>query len=48
MYYIKGTSDKESENTIDKVLVLFRFIQGKGVFEAFYKGIELGSMIIML
>ncbi|KAK4775432.1 hypothetical protein SAY87_023393 [Trapa incisa] len=33
----KGTSEEELENTLDKVLVLFRFIQGKDVFEAFYK-----------
>eukprot|EP00249_Psilotum_nudum_P024027 c29065_g1_i1 orf=1219-3690(-) len=33
----KGTSEEELENTLDKVLILFRFIQGKDVFEAFYK-----------
>ncbi|CAN4082017.1 unnamed protein product [Withania somnifera] len=33
----KGTSEEELEGTLDKVLVLFRFIQGKDVFEAFYK-----------
>ncbi|XP_028245115.1 cullin-4-like isoform X2 [Glycine soja] len=33
----KGTSEEELEATLDKVLVLFRFIQGKDVFEAFYK-----------
>ncbi|ESQ55574.1 hypothetical protein EUTSA_v10024458mg [Eutrema salsugineum] len=33
----KGTSEEELENTLEKVLVLFRFIQGKDVFEAFYK-----------
>ncbi|KAK4348129.1 hypothetical protein RND71_034468 [Anisodus tanguticus] len=33
----KGTSEEELEETLDKVLVLFRFIQGKDVFEAFYK-----------
>lgn len=33
----KGTSEEELENTLDRVLVLFRFIQGKDVFEAFYK-----------
>ncbi|CAI0545033.1 unnamed protein product [Linum tenue] len=33
----KGTSEDELEGTLDKVLVLFRFIQGKDVFEAFYK-----------
>eukprot|EP00250_Pteridium_aquilinum_P020546 c24859_g10_i1 orf=422-2893(-) len=33
----KGTSEEELENTLDRVLILFRFIQGKDVFEAFYK-----------
>ncbi|XP_031123798.1 cullin-4-like isoform X2 [Ipomoea triloba] len=33
----KGTSEEELEGTLDKALVLFRFIQGKDVFEAFYK-----------
>ncbi|PIA41621.1 hypothetical protein AQUCO_02200213v1 [Aquilegia coerulea] len=33
----KGTSEEELEGLLDKVLVLFRFIQGKDVFEAFYK-----------
>lgn len=33
----KGTSEEELESTLDRVLVLFRFIQGKDVFEAFYK-----------
>ncbi|KAG5515818.1 hypothetical protein RHGRI_036759 [Rhododendron griersonianum] len=33
----KGTSEEELEGTLDKILVLFRFIQGKDVFEAFYK-----------
>eukprot|EP00267_Zea_mays_P019061 NP_001335610.1 uncharacterized LOC100501431 [Zea mays] len=33
----KGTSEEELEGILDKVLVMFRFIQGKDVFEAFYK-----------
>ncbi|XP_013599040.1 PREDICTED: cullin-4 [Brassica oleracea var. oleracea] len=33
----KGTSEEELESILEKVLVLFRFIQGKDVFEAFYK-----------
>ncbi|XP_055803011.1 cullin-4-like [Solanum dulcamara] len=33
----KGTTEEELEGILDKVLVLFRFIQGKDVFEAFYK-----------
>lgn len=33
----KGTSEEELESLLDKVLILFRYIQGKDVFEAFYK-----------
>eukprot|EP00191_Tetraselmis_sp_GSL018_P019609 CAMPEP_0177587888 /NCGR_PEP_ID=MMETSP0419_2-20121207/5910_1 /TAXON_ID=582737 /ORGANISM="Tetraselmis sp., Strain GSL018" /LENGTH=773 /DNA_ID=CAMNT_0019078005 /DNA_START=166 /DNA_END=2484 /DNA_ORIENTATION=+ len=33
----KGLSDEELENMMDDALVLFRYIQGKDVFEAFYK-----------
>jgi len=33
----KGQSDEELEALLDKVLILFRYIQGKDVFEAFYK-----------
>lgn len=33
----KGYSEEELENTLDRVLILFRFIDGKDVFEAFYK-----------
>mmetsp|Transcript_22578 Transcript_22578/g.27227 ORF Transcript_22578/g.27227 Transcript_22578/m.27227 type:complete len:742 (+) Transcript_22578:315-2540(+) len=33
----KGTSEDELESFLDRVLVLFRYIQGKDVFEAFYK-----------
>ncbi|XP_017839867.1 cullin-4A [Drosophila busckii] len=33
----KGTTDEELEKTLDKIMVLFRFIHGKDVFEAFYK-----------
>mmetsp|Transcript_1741 Transcript_1741/g.2670 ORF Transcript_1741/g.2670 Transcript_1741/m.2670 type:complete len:801 (+) Transcript_1741:58-2460(+) len=33
----KGTSDDELETLMDKVMTLFRYIQGKDVFEAFYK-----------
>ncbi|KAK9826788.1 hypothetical protein WJX81_000888 [Elliptochloris bilobata] len=32
-----GKSDDELEATLDKALMLFRYIQGKDVFEAFYK-----------
>ncbi|KAK1308674.1 Cullin-4 [Acorus calamus] len=33
----KGISEEELEGILDRVLVLFRYIQGKDVFEAFYK-----------
>ncbi|VDK49594.1 unnamed protein product [Anisakis simplex] len=33
----KESSDEELENLMDQVIVIFRFIQGKDVFEAFYK-----------
>ncbi|KAI8913801.1 Cullin, partial [Powellomyces hirtus] len=34
---VKGQTDEELEIGLDKALVLFRYIQGKDVFEAFYK-----------
>jgi cullin-4 len=33
----KGTSEEEVEFRLDQLLVLFRYINGKDVFEAFYK-----------
>ncbi|KAJ3048521.1 Cullin-4 [Rhizophlyctis rosea] len=33
----KGVTEEEVEGGLDRCLVLFRFIQGKDVFEAFYK-----------
>ncbi|KAH7728259.1 cullin-4A [Aphelenchoides avenae] len=33
----KECSDEELDNVMDSVMLLFRFIQGKDVFEAFYK-----------
>lgn len=33
----KGTTEEETEHILDKVMTLFRYIQGKDVFEAFYK-----------
>lgn len=33
----KEATDEELENLMDDVIVIFRFIQGKDVFEAFYK-----------
>ena len=33
----KEATEEELEKLLDKIMVLFRFIQGKDVFEAFYK-----------
>lgn len=33
----KEATEEELENILDKIMVLFRFIHGKDVFEAFYK-----------
>jgi len=33
----KGTSEEELEEVLDKTMTLFRFIDGKDMFEAFYK-----------
>ena len=33
----KGTSDEELEEVLDKTMTLFRYIDGKDMFEAFYK-----------
>ena len=33
----KGLSERETENILDQVMVLFRYLQDKDVFEAFYK-----------
>jgi cullin-4 len=33
----KGQTEEELETTLDKALILFRYISGKDVFEAFYK-----------
>lgn len=33
----KDLSEEELENILNKVMVLFRYIQGKDIFEAFYK-----------
>lgn len=41
----KGTTDEELEKTLDKIMVLFRFIHGKDVFEAFYKKVNIKEFI---
>lgn len=33
----KEATEEELEKLLDKIMVLFRFIHGKDVFEAFYK-----------
>lgn len=33
----KGVSEEELDQLLDKIMVLFRYIHGKDVFEAFYK-----------
>ena len=33
----KGTSEEELEDVLDKTMTLFRYIDGKDLFEAFYK-----------
>lgn len=42
----KGQTEEELESMLDKVLVLFRYIQGKDVFEAFYKK-DLAKRLLM-
>ncbi|EGG20477.1 cullin [Cavenderia fasciculata] len=42
----KGISDDELEMVLNKALALFRFIQGKDVFEAFYKT-DLSKRLLM-
>ncbi|UXI20421.1 synapsin [Sarcoptes scabiei] len=34
---VKGMSDQEIENILDKTMVLFRYIQDKDIFERYYK-----------
>lgn len=34
---VKGVADADIEQLLDRVLIIFRFINGKDVFEAFYK-----------
>merc|ERR1719181_1299644 len=34
---MKGTSEEEVEHTLDKVVMLFRYLQEKDVFEKYYK-----------
>ena len=33
----KGTTEEEVESKLERLLVLFRYVNGKDVFEAFYK-----------
>ena len=43
----KGQSEEELEAMLDSVLTLFRYIQGKDVFEAFYKK-DLAKRLLLL
>ena len=36
----KEASEEEMEAILDKIMVIFRFIHGKDVFEAFYKKVS--------
>ena len=36
----KESTEEELERLLDKIMVLFRFIHGKDVFEAFYKKVS--------
>lgn len=36
----KESTEEELEMILDKIMVLFRFIHGKDVFEAFYKKVS--------
>ncbi|EFA82957.1 cullin [Heterostelium album PN500] len=42
----KGMTEDELEDTLSKALILFRYIQGKDVFEAFYK-IDLSRRLLL-
>eukprot|EP01025_Chloroclados_australasicus_P025868 TRINITY_DN25752_c0_g1_i2.p1 TRINITY_DN25752_c0_g1~~TRINITY_DN25752_c0_g1_i2.p1 ORF type:complete len:745 (-),score=82.84 TRINITY_DN25752_c0_g1_i2:248-2482(-) len=42
----KGQTDEELETSLDSALILFRYIQGKDVFEAFYKR-DLSKRLLM-
>lgn len=42
----RGMTDAELEDALDHVLVLFRYTQGKDVFEAFYKR-DLGKRLLL-
>jgi cullin 4 len=37
----KEATEEELEKLLDKIMVLFRFIHGKDVYEAFYKKVML-------
>lgn len=34
---LKGTSEEEMESTLEKVVMLFRYLREKDVFEKYYK-----------
>lgn len=41
----KESTEEELERLLDKIMVLFRFIHGKDVFEAFYKKVQCNSQL---
>ena len=42
----KGNSDDEMDRIMDRVMVIFRYIHGKDIFEAFYKK-DLAKRLLM-
>ena len=45
MNVLQGATEEELERLLDKIMVLFRFIHGKDVFEAFYKKVQSSALI---
>lgn len=44
----KEATEDELERLLDKIMVLFRFIHGKDVFEAFYKKVGVFILLFLL
>ena len=44
----KEATEEELERLLDKIMVLFRFIHGKDVFEAFYKKVMTSSLVFFI
>jgi cullin 4 len=43
----KEATEEELEKLLDKIMVLFRFIHGKDVYEAFYKKVILPGQNVL-